>query len=203
MKRCPQCEFIYEDDQSLCDMDGVLLVFDSRTLPNTHALATVSGPMPDKVQRRSRVVPAFASLILIMLLASVYYVTAVRTTADNLAPPTYRPHRPKRPQRFLKRPLSRLLLKLLLKLRLLNPPLNGLLTRIKPTLKPRLIQQPLRNPRRLQRKKPQLNQSRFGHRNRRKTNPKSGRYSRRPAKFSKNHSSFKHETLPPMPLHLP
>ena len=41
MKRCPQCEFIYEDDQSLCDMDGVLLVFDSRTLPNHHALATV------------------------------------------------------------------------------------------------------------------------------------------------------------------
>ena len=41
MKRCPQCEFIYEDDQSLCDMDGVLLVFDSRNLPNHHALATV------------------------------------------------------------------------------------------------------------------------------------------------------------------
>ena len=41
MKRCPQCEFIYEDDQSMCDMDGVLLVFDSRTLPNLHALATV------------------------------------------------------------------------------------------------------------------------------------------------------------------
>ena len=33
MKRCPQCEFIYEDDQSLCDMDGVLLVFDARNLP--------------------------------------------------------------------------------------------------------------------------------------------------------------------------
>ena len=86
MKRCPQCEFIYEDDQSLCDMDGVLLVFDSRALPNTHALATVSGPMPDKVQRRNRVVPAFATLILMMLIASVYYVTAVRTTADKLAP---------------------------------------------------------------------------------------------------------------------
>ena len=42
MKRCPQCEFIYEDDQSLCDMDGVLLVFDSRTLPNSHALTTVT-----------------------------------------------------------------------------------------------------------------------------------------------------------------
>ena len=46
MKKCPQCEFIYEDDQSLCDMDGVLLVFDTRTLPNLHALTTVSAPVP-------------------------------------------------------------------------------------------------------------------------------------------------------------
>lgn len=27
MKRCPQCDFIYEDDQSLCDMDGRELVY--------------------------------------------------------------------------------------------------------------------------------------------------------------------------------
>ncbi len=87
MKRCPQCQFIYEDDQSLCDMDGVLLVFDSRTLPNTHALATVSGPMPDKAPRRSRMVPAFATLILMMLIASVYYVTAMRSTAANNVSP--------------------------------------------------------------------------------------------------------------------
>ena len=29
MKRCPQCDFIYEDDQSLCDMDGRELVYHS------------------------------------------------------------------------------------------------------------------------------------------------------------------------------
>ncbi|MEK6280715.1 MAG: hypothetical protein AABN95_10215 [Acidobacteriota bacterium] len=28
MKRCPNCEFIYEDHQSLCDMDGQTLVHD-------------------------------------------------------------------------------------------------------------------------------------------------------------------------------
>ena len=87
MKRCPQCEFIYEDEQSLCDMDGVLLVFDTRKLPNLHALTTVPAPpMPGKAQRRSRMVPAFATLILMVVIASVYYVTAVRTTADNLVP---------------------------------------------------------------------------------------------------------------------
>jgi len=84
MKRCPQCEFIYEDDQSLCDMDGVLLVFDSRTLPNLHAvnaLATVSGPVPEKGPRRSRMVPAFATLILMLVAGSVYYVSTPRNTA--------------------------------------------------------------------------------------------------------------------------
>ena len=75
MKRCPQCEFIYEDDQSLCDMDGVLLVFDSRSLPNVHALATVEGPVPEKVQRRSRMAPAFATILLTLGLGSAYFVS--------------------------------------------------------------------------------------------------------------------------------
>ena len=75
MKRCPQCEFIYEDDQSLCDMDGVLLVLDSRNLPNHHALTTV----PPKPQpRRNRAVPAFATLILALVLGMVYYVSTQR-----------------------------------------------------------------------------------------------------------------------------
>ncbi len=73
MKRCPQCEFIYEDEQSLCDMDGVLLVFDSRTLPNLSAIATV--PVEPKTQRRNRAVPAFATVILALVLGMVYYVS--------------------------------------------------------------------------------------------------------------------------------
>jgi len=81
MKRCPQCEFIYEDDQSLCDMDGVLLVLDSRTLPNIHALTTV----PAKVQpRRNRAVPAFATVILVLVLGMVYYVSTRRHTVPTV-----------------------------------------------------------------------------------------------------------------------
>ena len=80
MKRCPKCEFIYEDDQSLCDMDGVLLVLDSRTLPNHHALQTVS---PAKTApKRNRAVPAFATLILALVLGLVYYVSVQRKTAQ-------------------------------------------------------------------------------------------------------------------------
>ena len=79
MKRCPQCEFIYEDDQSLCDMDGVLLVFDSRNLPNHHALATVPAK---RQQRRNRAVPAFATLILALVLGMVYYVSTQRKSTQ-------------------------------------------------------------------------------------------------------------------------
>ena len=79
MKRCPQCEFIYEDDQSLCDMDGVLLVLDSRNLPNHQALAT----LPAKPQpRRNRAVPAFATLILMLVLGMVFYVSMQRKPAQ-------------------------------------------------------------------------------------------------------------------------
>lgn len=96
MKRCPQCEFIYEDDQSLCDMDGVLLVLDSRRLPNFHALTTV----PVKAhQQRKHVVPAFATLILALVLGMVYYVSTQRntdppasaTSTANPAPPVSNP----------------------------------------------------------------------------------------------------------------
>lgn len=76
MKRCPKCEFIYEDDQSLCDMDGVLLVFDSRTLPNLHALQTV--PTTKPTSKRNRAVPAFATVILALVLGMVYYVSTQR-----------------------------------------------------------------------------------------------------------------------------
>jgi hypothetical protein len=67
MKRCPQCEFIYEDDQSLCDMDGILLVFDSQQLPK-HIQKQKSKP-------RSRTVPGVAALMLTIVLALVYYVS--------------------------------------------------------------------------------------------------------------------------------
>ncbi len=84
MKRCPQCEFIYEDDQSLCDMDGVLLVFDARTLPNTQALTTVTTKAAPK---RNRAVPAFATVILALVLGMVYYVSTQPKTAETAYTP--------------------------------------------------------------------------------------------------------------------
>ena len=84
MKRCPQCEFIYEDDQSLCDMDGVLLVLDSRTLPKMNALTTVTTKVAPK---RNRAVPAFATLILALVLGMVYFVSMQRRAAQTVSTP--------------------------------------------------------------------------------------------------------------------
>ncbi len=81
MKRCPKCEFIYEDDQSLCDMDGVLLVLDSRKLPNHEALQTV--PAAKTATKRNRAVPAFATVILALVLGLVYYVSVHRKATQN------------------------------------------------------------------------------------------------------------------------
>lgn len=103
MKRCPQCEFIYEDDQSLCDMDGQLLVFDSRTLPNLHALATVDVPVAPKAVWRHRTFPAMAALILATVLSLVYFVSTQRSvpstvpTGTSITTPDLNPPAPSDP----------------------------------------------------------------------------------------------------------
>jgi hypothetical protein len=88
MKRCPQCEFIYEDDQGLCDMDGTLLVFDSRTLPNLHALAPVDMPVATKAHWRHRTFPAMAALILATVFSLVYFVSTQRGAAPPVNVPS-------------------------------------------------------------------------------------------------------------------
>ena len=88
MKRCPQCEFIYEDDQSLCDMDGVLLVLDDRNLPNLHALAPLPAKRAKAQPKRNRAVPAFATVILALVLGMVYYVSIHRRATQNAYTPS-------------------------------------------------------------------------------------------------------------------
>ena len=87
MKRCPQCHFIYEDDQSHCDMDGTRLRHDARTLPQLQT-ATI----PDESNRpkwRSRVLAAPAATILAGILALVYYVSMHQPgRATNVTTPT-------------------------------------------------------------------------------------------------------------------
>jgi hypothetical protein len=65
-------------------MDGVLLVLDSRTLPSLHALQTIPAKAPPK---RNRAVPAFATLILALVLGMVYYVSTQSKATQNIYTP--------------------------------------------------------------------------------------------------------------------
>lgn len=88
MKRCPQCEFIYEDDQSHCDMDGARLTHDAHPLPKLQALTTTS-TSGDNSKTRSRIVALVATLVLAGVMALVYYVSirqASRTTTVAISP---------------------------------------------------------------------------------------------------------------------
>jgi hypothetical protein len=61
-------------------MDGALLVLDSRSLPNMHALAPVDVPVAHKAHWRHRTFPAMVALILATVLSLVYFVSAQRGT---------------------------------------------------------------------------------------------------------------------------
>jgi cytoskeletal protein RodZ len=73
MKRCPQCEFIYNDDQNLCDMDGRDLVHDDAlaSLPDNSLL--VNDLQRRKSGFRVLTVPALAGLLLAAVIWLGYY----------------------------------------------------------------------------------------------------------------------------------
>ena len=75
MKVCPLCEFIYEDDQSLCDMDGTDLVYDPA--PLALAVAPESAPLASTRWRRF----AATALVGVVLgtLVLVFHVIKLRT----------------------------------------------------------------------------------------------------------------------------
>jgi hypothetical protein len=77
MKRCPQCEFIYEDEQSLCDMDGIALVTSSEALTLT-GIAALEPVPPATRSPKSRawrfLVTAVASIVLGLVLILIYSV---------------------------------------------------------------------------------------------------------------------------------
>ncbi|MEA2207222.1 MAG: hypothetical protein QOE77_3998 [Blastocatellia bacterium] len=77
MKRCLQCEFVYEDEQSVCDMDGSELVHEAESLPLPPLpnLAGEPAVLTAKPAPRNFAVPAFAGIILAVLLFIAYYAT--------------------------------------------------------------------------------------------------------------------------------
>ena len=80
MKRCPLCDFIYEDEQSFCDMDGRELVADSGLLTRLEITAMVPAELaqPRSSWRRRLAFSTVATVILGAVLFLVYYVPTHR-----------------------------------------------------------------------------------------------------------------------------
>ena len=79
MKVCSQCEFIYEDDQSLCDMDGAELVYDPAPLALTQAaLSETATPLAHSRWKRLGAT-AIAGIVLGTVLVLLFQVFTLRT----------------------------------------------------------------------------------------------------------------------------
>jgi hypothetical protein len=94
VKRCTQCDFIYEDDQSLCDMDGKELVYDANPValedsfssPSIYAQESESTkPASLWVRWQPRRVAALAVLTILLaaLLFVVYYALTRQSRAGH------------------------------------------------------------------------------------------------------------------------
>ena len=89
MKLCPQCDFIYEDDQSFCDMDGNQLVHkrgsESRfklVIPIESPIAPAASAPPSSARRSSGfIVAVLAVVILAALVVLAYFARARRVNA--------------------------------------------------------------------------------------------------------------------------
>ena len=99
MKRCPQCEFIYEDEQTTCDMDGAMLAFDQNS-------AAVDGP---RSRMKSFVVPAVVGTALAAVLVLAFYTSPLliaKPDADQLSPELTAPVNPTPVQPVIEVPVT-------------------------------------------------------------------------------------------------
>jgi hypothetical protein len=79
MKRCPECDFLYEDEQRLCDMDGTALV------PESHAFPDSESPR-HRVRRLYRRVAIALPLIVLVVLGSYVFKQQARVTTTHQSP---------------------------------------------------------------------------------------------------------------------
>ncbi len=80
MKRCSQCDFIYEDDQHLCDMDGHELVYEPTLNPVQLDIATKPLPRSATAGARRQALAAGVA-VLIAIVLSVGYSALTRESA--------------------------------------------------------------------------------------------------------------------------
>src|SRR5688572_20332605 len=72
MKLCPQCEFIYEDSQALCDMDGQELVYEPTISMSSDKSPGDAGGKIARPRRRGVPIRILAGLVLVAGLLLTY-----------------------------------------------------------------------------------------------------------------------------------
>ena len=108
MKRCPQCEFLYYDDQDRCDIDGTRLNF-------TTKLPTLPAEAAQKKALRSTLMFLLLATIILGILLFIFYPPQLRISttsspaakvtpasvlganSDSQVPPESSPHRTSTP----------------------------------------------------------------------------------------------------------
>jgi len=86
MKLCPQCEFLYEDDQGFCDMDGEGLVYDTRAGVFPDAAPVAAGGNPKRSRPQFMLGAMLAGLILSALLSFAYFASTRSNPAAAASP---------------------------------------------------------------------------------------------------------------------
>jgi len=78
MKRCPECDFLYEDEQELCDMDGTVLRF-------TSFLPSLAPPRPTERNDLKSIWGRLAIPLLTLVVIGSVLVTLYRATPPGLS----------------------------------------------------------------------------------------------------------------------
>ena len=105
MKLCPQCDFIYEDDQLFCDMDGKELVHNSAPIATVQSAGRptrITVNIPPKAQSRRSPALIVAGVALTLLLSVVYFAqlhpsqssstaSAIHSSSGSIAPGSLQP----------------------------------------------------------------------------------------------------------------
>jgi hypothetical protein len=90
MKRCPLCDFIYEDHQNLCDMDGIELVQDRGVLIPAGKDITHQSSASARSPRRRRTLHLLLGIGLGASILSAYYTSVDQAaTAGSQTPVSY------------------------------------------------------------------------------------------------------------------
>lgn len=87
MKRCLKCDFLYEDDQNLCDMDGGELVTEPTLYPAVAGNPMIAAESATKPPLRSFTLTAAVTVALVMVLMIGFYGFTSRTTEPESSTP--------------------------------------------------------------------------------------------------------------------